>query len=117
MPNKLIITNPKRTRSQNGRAAWYPYYAGFSYDFAYTLIESAVLPTEALVLDDWNGSGTTTAAAAALNLHSYGFDLNPVMVVVAKARLLSTREYPSMEPLCTEAIQKAKADSTVSNEE
>ena len=117
MPNKLIITNPKRTRSQNGRAAWYPYYAGFSYDFAHTLIESAKLPNDALVLDDWNGSGTTTAAAAALNLHSCGFDLNPVMVVVAKARLLSTREYPSVEPLCTETIQKAKADSSESNED
>jgi hypothetical protein len=68
-------------------------------------------------MDDWNGSGTTTAAAASLNHHSYGFDLNPVMVVVAKARLLSTREYPSMEPLCTEIIQKAKADSSDSDSE
>jgi len=110
MAKKLIITNPKRTRSQNGRAAWYPYYAGFSYDFAHTLIESAKLPTGSLVMDDWNGSGTTTAAAAALNHHSYGFDLNPVMVVVAKARLLSTREHPSLEPLCTEIIDHAQTD-------
>ncbi len=114
MADKLIITNPKRTRSQNGRAAWYPYYAGFSYDFAYKLIDSAELADGAVVMDDWNGSGTTTAAAAALNHHSYGFDLNPVMVVVAKARLLSTREYPSMEPLCTEIIQQAKADTAES---
>jgi hypothetical protein len=117
MADELIITNPKRTRSQNGRAAWYPYYAGFSYDFAHTLIKSAELPSGAPVMDDWNGSGTTTAAAAALNHSSYGFDLNPVMVVVAKARLLSTREYPSMEPLCTEIIQRAKADITGPNVE
>jgi len=61
-------------------------------------------------MDNWNGSGTTTAAAAALNHHSYGFDLNPVMVVVAKARLLSTREHPSLEPLCTEVIDHAQTD-------
>jgi DNA modification methylase len=73
---------------------------GFSYDFAYKLIESAKLPKGAVVMADWNGSGTTTAAAAALNHHSYGFDLNPVMVVVAKARLLSTIEYPAWSALC-----------------
>ncbi len=115
MAKKLIIENPKRMRSRNGRAAWYPYYAGFSYDFAYQLIKSAKLSSNAVVMDNWNGSGTTTAAAAALNLHSYGFDLNPVMSVVAKARLLSTGEYPSIEPLCTDIIQKAKADITRSN--
>jgi hypothetical protein len=110
MAKKLDITNPKRTRSQNGRAAWYPYYAGFSYDFAYKLIDSAELPADSLVVDDWNGSGTTTAAAAALNHRSWGFDLNPVMVVVAKARLLSTREYSSTQPLCTEIIEHARVD-------
>lgn len=108
----LKITDPKRTRSQNGRSAWYPYYAGFSYEFAHDLLSSARLPREAVIMDDWNGSGTTTAVANSLGYSAYGCDLNPVMVVVAKARLLSKREHSSLDPLSAEIIQKAR-DSEV----
>ena len=104
----LKITDPKRTRSQNGRSAWYPYYAGFSYEFAYDLLSSARLHRESLIMDDWNGSGTTTAVANSLGYSVYGCDLNPVMVVVAKARLLCRREHSSLEPLTAEIIQKAR---------
>lgn len=106
--DNLKITDPKRTRSQNGRSAWYPYYAGFSYEFAYELLKSARLPADAVIVDDWNGSGTTTAVANSLRYKAYGFDLNPVMVVVAKARLLSKREHSSLEPLTAEIIEKAR---------
>jgi len=112
MTDALVITDPKRTRSQNGRAAWYPYYAGFSYDFAYKLLDSARLPSDAVIMDDWNGSGTTTSVASALGYTVHGFDLNPAMVVVAKARLLSKREHSSVGPLTTEIIEKARADET-----
>src|ERR1700720_4698352 len=61
----LEILNPKRiSEAQAGRASWYPYYAGFSETFADRLIRSARLKTTAIVSDPWNGSGTTTAAAA-----------------------------------------------------
>ncbi|SRR6266404_2489339 len=112
MTNTLKIIDPKRTTSQNGRSGWYPYYAGFSYDFAYQLLKTANLPPDALVMDDWNGSGTTTSVANALGYTAYGFDLNPVMVVVAKARLLSKREHSSLEPLAAEIIEKGYADET-----
>ena len=62
------------------------------------------------MLDDWNGSGTTSSVATSLGFNAYGFDLNPAMVVVAKARLLSKREYSSIEPLALEVIAKAHAD-------
>ena len=44
------------------------------------------------MLDPWNGSGTTTYAAAQLGHSSIWLDLNPVMVIVARARLLSPSE-------------------------
>jgi DNA modification methylase len=106
--DQLKIIDPKRTRSKKGRSAWYPYYAGFSYEFAYELLTSARLPAEAVIMDDWNGSGTTTAVANSLGYTAYGFDLNPVMVVIAKARLLSKREHSSLEPLTSEIVQKAR---------
>lgn len=109
MPTKFRILNPKRASvALIGREGWFPYYAGFSSDFATTLIQSAGLPSDAWVLDPWNGSGTTTSAAAALARSSMGFDLNPVMVIVAKARVLCAREKGSLLPLLSDIIQKAK---------
>jgi len=58
-------------------------------------------------MDPWNGSGTSTAAAALHGYRAYGFDINPVMAVVAKARLLPKLELPSMTPLLAEINRKA----------
>jgi SAM-dependent methyltransferase len=109
----LLITNPKRDRrSRHGRAAWYPYYAGFSQSFAQSILKSAALPEGSLVLDPWNGSGTTTTAAADLRLPSVGVDLNPVMLMVAKARAVDSREKPSISPLAGDIVKKARSSST-----
>lgn len=78
---------PKRGRQcLEGREGWFPYYAGFSEAFASSAIASCNLKGAMTVLDPWNGSGTTTSAARRLGHCAIGFDLNPVMVVVARAR-------------------------------
>ena len=97
--SKLEILNPKReSEAQTGRASWYPYYAGFSEQFARKLIISTGL-IDSKVSDPWNGSGTTTAAAAGMGHNAFGCDLNPVMVLAARARMLSKREKNSLIPL------------------
>jgi len=40
-------------------------------------------------MDPWNGSGTTTQVARDLGFSAIGFDINPVMVIVAKAKLIN----------------------------
>lgn len=60
-----------------------------------------------IVYDPWNGSGTTTFAAASLGLGSVGLDLNPAMVVVAKARLLPTSEADTLLPLGKKIVELA----------
>jgi DNA modification methylase len=40
-------------------------------------------------MDPWNGSGTTTKVSGDMGFSAIGFDINPVMVIVAKAKLLS----------------------------
>src|SRR5690349_15349115 len=106
MMDSLVIKNPKRTRSRSRPSDWYPFYAGFSYEFAHTLISSARLTAGAIVMDGWNGSGTTTSVATAIGLVSRGFDLNPVMVIVAKARLLNNSDRLGLPSLTKEIIQK-----------
>lgn len=106
--SQLAICNPKPRGPQKPSSTWYRYYPCFSEDFAESVLASANLREKQWVLDPWNGSGTTTSKAAALGLNAYGFDLNPVMVLVAKAREVDSAEYPSVEPLLAEVERKAR---------
>jgi hypothetical protein len=102
------LPNPKIGVSKlSGKASWYPYYAGFSSEFARAILAGLELPSRSRVLDPWNGSGTTTEAALNLGLDCVGYDLNPAMVVISKARLLSERTKPSLVPLAREILAKS----------
>ncbi|WP_175149462.1 DNA methyltransferase [Paraburkholderia ultramafica] len=94
----ITISNPKlykdlRTKQE---ARIFPYYAGFSNSFVHDLLTSLELRPESIIFDPWNGSGTTTQSALDLGHRAIGFDLNPAMVVVAKARMLSPLDHPSL---------------------
>lgn len=91
MPTK----NPKLKTSKTPKL--FKYYAGFAVEF----VESAIQKTHServsvedlIVLDPWNGSGTTTNTCSRLGFSSIGIDRNPVMAVVAKAREASNRDF------------------------
>jgi hypothetical protein len=105
----LVITSPKRTRA--GASGWhgfFPYYAGYPTTFAENVIASSGLQAGAVVLDPWNGSGTTTFAASKLGLDSLGADLNPAMAMVARARLMPLSEAGSIRPLSRDVVAKAE---------
>ncbi|MBC6423004.1 MAG: hypothetical protein GDA43_18470 [Hormoscilla sp. SP5CHS1] len=61
------LASAKRSRKERMRVhAWHPYYAGYSEAFvssaiAYLNLNSALSP---LLLDPWNGSGTTGLVAS-----------------------------------------------------
>jgi len=104
--NKLNIISPKRNGlPPPGWEGFFPYYAGYPEGFARGILESIQLPTNAVVFDPWNGSGTTTYAASQLGFTSHGFDLNPVMITVARARLLPPSEADSIDPLAKEVCK------------
>jgi hypothetical protein len=97
---ELVISSPKRSaKDARGWDGLFPYYAGFSEAFARSLLRSAALCSKTLVIDPWNGSGTTTYSASQLGLVSIGFDLNPVMLIIARARLLPSSEADAVLPL------------------
>jgi DNA modification methylase len=60
-----------------------------------------------IIVDPWNGAGSTTSVATSLGVRSYGFDLNPAAVVIAKARLLRSDVQGSIAPLTAEIIAAA----------
>jgi len=108
MAKRLRIVSPKRNkRLQTGWEGFFPYYAGYPELFARELLQSAKLPRGAIVLDPWNGSGTTTYTATSLGLNSIGIDLNPVMIIVARARLLPPSEADHLRPLAATILSHA----------
>ena len=86
------IRSPKRTAraTDDSRANWFRYYAGFSAGFVEDVINQLDLRPGAILLDPWLGSGTTSEVATKMGYQIRGFDLNPAMLLVARARLLPT---------------------------
>ena len=111
------IENPKIRGGGSFASTWYKFYPGFSEKFARSVLSSAGLSEGDWVLDPWNGGGTTTSTSSSLGLNAYGYDLNPVMIVVAKARCLDPAEYSSLKPLGVDIARKARRAFEVSIED
>lgn len=104
-----MFSNPKRTnRSATGKESWFDYYAGFSAAFVRTVLEQLLPDLDGRVMDPWNGSGTTTTTAHELGVCSTGIDINPVMAVVAKAKLLVPGVQESLLPLAEDIVAKSR---------
>ncbi|MGD0953884.1 MAG: DNA methyltransferase [Methanotrichaceae archaeon] len=97
-----MVRSPKIDRSPNKRSPnLYHYYAGFSPKFVIDMIANLNIDDKAVIMDPWNGSGTTTQVARDMGFSAIGYDINPVMVIVAKAKLLN----------CTIEIRKKLLDN------
>jgi len=107
--NNTVIANPKKLGRASALRSIFPYYAGYSTQFAEQLLNSLELQADSVVLDPWNGGGTTTHVATKLGFASIGFDLNPVMVIVAKANLLPAHEVSSLMPIAQSILKQALA--------
>ncbi|HVB55080.1 MAG TPA: DNA methyltransferase [Candidatus Acidoferrales bacterium] len=112
MFESLTIPSPKRnSKLQIGWEGFFPYYAGFPESFADAVLSTAGVSTNSVILDPWNGSGTTTYVATSRGIASIGIDLNPAMIIVAKARVLSPSEADSIQPLGREILKSAAEDN------
>lgn len=111
----IEILSPKQAQADGSGV--YPYYAGYSAKFATALLSSAKLDASSNLLDPWNGAGKTTSAGARLGLKGFGFDLNPVMVIAARAALLSYDEAPSIISLSHALVKIAEQLDGVMDEE
>ena len=85
------IRSPKRSRGADySRAKWFRYYAGYSAGFVEDTLNQLDLDPNAILLDPWLGAGTTAEVAATRGYQVRGYDLNPAMLLVARARTLAT---------------------------
>lgn len=101
------LISPKVGAAGGPLDSWYRYYAGYSADFVQSVLSGVT--GDGLVLDPWNGTGTTTVIAARAGRAARGFDANPALVVVAKARLLGNSVAGSIGALTDDIVGHASA--------
>lgn len=61
------------------------------------VIQGAGLSGSSVILDPWNGAGTTSLMASIAGYDSIGVDLNPVMKVIAKAKQSTNSDIAKIE--------------------
>ena len=88
--------------SRRAKNEFYRYYAGYPLDFAEWALGQLNLAPGGLVVDPWNGSGTTAAACARTGASCQGYDINPVMVHLGRSRVAASADFDEAEELiCT----------------
>ncbi|WP_460158505.1 DNA methylase [Pseudomonas sp. S3_E11] len=112
--DRVAISNPKLYKDPKAskESRIFPYYAGYSSEFSHNLLSTLGLSSNSIIFDPWNGSGTTTRSALNNGYDAIGFDLNPSMVLVAKARLLSPLEHPSLIAIAQSLVEQARSSNS-----
>jgi DNA modification methylase len=105
--NGLIYDAKRSGKKSVGIEAWYPYYAGFTARFTQEILQTISLPKDAIILDPWNGSGTTTSIADQMGYSCVGFDINPVAVLVANAKLARPQDAAHIIGIVNEIVEHA----------
>jgi len=102
------LRSPKQPQLAKLRlSGWYNYYAGYAPEFVEDIATRMNLPEGSVLLDPWNGVGTTTQVAQNTGYRGIGFDLNPAVNLIAKARTLDASVTPSIGPLTAEILRTA----------
>ncbi|MCZ8021988.1 MAG: DNA methyltransferase [Cyclobacteriaceae bacterium] len=91
LENSLLIQNAlsfgSQVHFQNAYQTpvqrWFPYREGYSIRLVNAFLKE--LQITGNVFDPFSGSGTTLLASRQKNLNSFGIDVNPISVLVAKA--------------------------------
>lgn len=109
---RLVSMRPVRSPKLGGAATkpqYYRYLAGYTEEFVDDVLTHLEVPSGGLVVDPWNGAGTTTVAAAAAGLNATGFDINPVAVLIGRARLTGSDVTASLVPIAVEICERARS--------
>lgn len=103
----MVALNSPKQNVSGAEPSLFPYYAGYSPKFVKDVLKHLDLKAGARVLDPWVGSGTTVQVAKSLGYEAFGFDLNPALVVVSKARILGAETEPSLETIAQNIVARA----------
>lgn len=82
-------------------------------DFAEWALRELKLPAGGFIIDPWNGSGTTAAACARFGVSCQGYDINPVMVHLGRARVASGADFEEAEELISAVGEIVREDRLI----
>jgi DNA modification methylase len=84
--NNLGVSNALDTLNIP-RHRWYYYKEGFSPNLVKKAIESSGIEKDDIILDPFNGSGTTTLTSSLNNYKSIGIEVNPFTAFLSKTKV------------------------------
>ena len=90
------------------RHRWYYYKEGFSPNLVEKAIEHAGVKKGELIIDPFNGSGTTTLTSSLLGHNSIGIEVNPFTSFLSDAKTKNAKiaDFKSIENKLIKSIQK-----------
>lgn len=90
------------------RHRWYYYKEGFSPNLVEKAIEQTGTTKDDLIIDPFNGSGTTTLTSSILGLTSIGIEVNPFTSFLSDAKIENAdiSELNGIENILINAIEK-----------
>jgi len=98
MPMNSIIENLDYSNITNfmlsknmPRHRWYYFKEGFSPLLVETAIKENEIKEDDLVIDIFSGSGTVPLVSSLSNVNSIGYEINPFMIFVAKAKMSNVK--------------------------
>ena len=65
---------------------WLKYREGYSGELVKEIIRRFPINNDAFIIDPMCGSGSTLVACKEINIHSYGFDVNPFAVLATNVK-------------------------------
>jgi hypothetical protein len=83
-------------------------------EFAEWALQEMNIPLGGMIIDPWNGSGTTAAACARLGYSFQGYDINPVMVHLGRARVASAADFREAEEIL-DTVREIAGTSDITN--
>ena len=115
--NNFGLKNGGYSNSENTidlpRHRWYYYKEGFSPFLVEKAIEQSGVTCSDLILDPFNGGGTTTLTASSLGYKSIGIEVNPFTSFLAKTKVknVNIKKFDYL----TDKILNLKVESIQSN--
>lgn len=92
------------------RHRWYYYKEGFSPNLVEKAIEKTKITKNDLIIDPFNGSGTTTLTASLLGYNSIGIEVNPFTSFLSDAKVRNAKisQLNRLENQLIKSIKKGK---------
>lgn len=100
----------KNNLKENPRHRWYSYKEGFSSKIVERAIQETEISKNDVIIDPFNGGGTTTLTASLYNLKSVGIEVNPFSKFVSETKIQSVNPelFKGLIPQILEGIKEGK---------